>query len=338
MNREDVKRCLKQTISNMTLEEFSKLFINEVTAIEDFFKLCNGIKAGNTISLLFNPHRLDTITEQSVKRNSKTISTFQSLSDKGNDQYTEKIDGLARLYLYNLENGINNPFYSAIQRGYNGTAYVNEFPPSVARQIYQEYAGRMERTILDPCAGWGGRMIGAASLLNTRYVACEPCVKTYDGLIKLGNWLKSLQPSFDFEVHNIPYEDFKTDEKFDIALTSPPYFDTEHYSDSDTDSAHKFPEYYLWVSGFYEPMIINTIERLKDGGYFILTIGDRRYPLTNSLKSICKENGLRCERLRNYLKSNDEDGEKFFLLSKGTSGESGETAYSIFDAETESLW
>ena len=91
MNREDIKNCLKQTISNMTLEEFSRLFINEVTAVEEFYKLCNNKKAGNTISLLFNPHRLNIITEASVTRTSAPMSIYQSLSDKGNELYTEKI-------------------------------------------------------------------------------------------------------------------------------------------------------------------------------------------------------------------------------------------------------
>lgn len=300
----------------MTLEEFSRLFVNEVTAIEDFFKLCNNTKAGNTISLLFNPHRLDTITEASVTRTSAPMSIFESLSDKGNELYTEKIDGMARLYLYNLEQGVNNPFYCTIQRGYNGVAYVNEFPPFVARQIYQKYCPSKSRSILDPCAGWGGRMIGAASLPNTRYVACEPCTATYNGLVKLGNWLKSLQPTFDFEVHNIPYEEFITDEKFDIALTSPPYFNTEHYSDEDTDSAHKFPQYELWENGFYRPLILNTIDRLKDGSVFILNIGDRKYPLTESMKKICGEGGYSYERGYDYLNNKGDDGEKFFVLYK----------------------
>ena len=300
----------------MTLEQFSHLFINEVSAIEEFFKLCNNIKAGNTISLLFNPHRLNVVTEAAVTRTSAPMSIFQSLSDKGNELYTEKIDGMARLYLYNLEHEVNNPFYCTVQRGYNGVAYVNEFPPFIARQIYKKYSNSKNRSILDPCAGWGGRMIGAASFPNTRYVACEPCTETYNGLLKLGNWLKSLQPSFEFEIFNVPYEEFSTDEKFDIALTSPPYFNTEHYSDEDTDSAHKFPQYDLWVNGFYAPLINNTMNYLKDDGVFILNIGDRKYPLTESMIDICKESGFYHERIHDYLSTNNDDGEKFFLIRK----------------------
>lgn len=316
MLREDIKRCLKNTVAPMTLTEFAHLFVNEVSAIEDFYYLCQNKDTGKNISLLFNPHRLNTKTDHSEERNSVSLSMYESIKDKGNEIYTEKIDGMARLFLYNLENGVNDAFYRTVDRGFNGVAKVAEFPPFVARKIYLKYTGMEKRSILDPCAGWGGRMIGASSIPNTRYVACEPCTETYNGLVKLGEWLKSLQPTFDFEIHHIPYEEFETDEKFDIALTSPPYFSTEHYSDEETDSAHKFPQYDLWVEGFYTPLIVNTIDRLKENCVFILNIGDRRYPLTESMKKICKDNNIFVDREYNYLKNINEDGEKFYCLYK----------------------
>ena len=167
MKREDLVNNFKLTLQNMSLEQFSRLFINEVTAVEEFYKLCHGVNAGKTISLLFNPHRLNIVTEHSISRTSAPMSIFQSLSDKGSEAYTEKLDGLARLYLYNLEHGVVNPLYATIQRGYNGVTYVNEFPPYVARQIIQKYANTSEYTyVLDPCGGWGGRMIGCAIVVN----------------------------------------------------------------------------------------------------------------------------------------------------------------------------
>lgn len=315
MDRNDVKNALKKYVSDMSIEEFSRLFINEVSAIEEFYKLCHDIKSGNTISLLFNPHRLNIITEASVTRTSNPMSIYQSLKDAGNDKYTEKIDGMARLYLYNLESGVNNPFYCTIQRGFNGVAYVNEFPPFVARTIYKTYGNKDGMKILDPCAGWGGRMIGAASIPNTTYVACEPSSQTYDGLIKLGEWLKTLQPSFNYTVYKLPYEEFKTDEKFDIALTSPPYFNTEHYSEELTNSMNKFSEFDCWVDGFYKPLILNTMSYLRDGGKFILNIGDRKYPLSDNLFRIATDSEIYCTKIKNYLSNIGDDGEKFYCLS-----------------------
>ena len=316
MNRDDIRETLKATISHMSVSEFAKLFINEISAIEEFFKLCNGVKAGNTISLLFNPHRLNIVTEAAVERTSAPMSIYQSLSDKGNSDYTEKIDGLARLFLYNMEHGVTNSFYCAVQRGYNGVAYVNEFPPYVARSIYLQYSKSKNLRILDPCAGWGGRMIGAASIPNTYYVACEPSTETYCGLIKLGDWLHKLQPTFQYKIYNIPYEDFICDEQFDIALTSPPYYNTEHYSEEETNSLNRYKSYDSWVDGFFKPLILNTVKCLNLNSVFILNIGDRKYPLSNSLKMICDYEGIYNERIHDYLSGNGDGKEKFYCLSK----------------------
>lgn len=320
MNREDLVNNFKLTLQNMTLEQFSRLFINEVTAVEEFYKLCHGINSGKTISLLFNPHRLNIVTEHSISRTSAPMSIYESLSDKGSEKYTEKIDGLARLYLYNLEQGVTNPFYATIQRGYNGVTYVNEFPPYVARQIIERYTDTSKPvSVLDPCGGWGGRMIGCASIPNTRYVCCEPCNATYNGLVKLGKWLQTLQPSFKFEPYTLPYEEFTTYDEFDIALTSPPYYDTEKYSNEETNSLNRYKTFEDWVHGFYTPLILNTVNRLKENAPFILNIGDRKYPLSETLFKICEENGLYVERITDYLSGNGENKEKFYCITKDKS-------------------
>lgn len=304
MNREILCSALIENLRKLSLTEFSRLFINETKAIEEFYKLSNGVNAGKTISLLFNPHRLSTDTEKD------DLSIYESL------QYDDKVSGLARLYLYNLEHGINDAFYQTIQRGYQNIQYVNEFPPIVARNVYLRYGDTKSLKILDPCAGWGGRMIGAASIPNTYYEACEPCTETYEGLIKLGNWLKLLQPTFEFVVHKIPYEDFVTDKVFDIALTSPPYYNTEHYSDEETNSLNRYQTFDTWVDNFYKPLILNTINKLTDIGVFILNVGDRLYPLSEKLELISTENNLVCSRIKDYLSGNGDGKEKFYCISK----------------------
>ena len=182
--------------------------------------------------------------------------------------------------------------------------------------IYIQYGNKSPLKILDPCAGWGGRMIGAASIPNTYYEACEPSTKTYDGLLKLGAWLKQLQPSFDFCVHKIPYEDFETNKKFDVALTSPPYYNTEHYSDEETNSLNRYKTFNSWVDGFYKTLILKTVDRLNDSGVFILNVGDRKYPLSDRLFEISKSNELYCSRIKDYLSGNGEGKEKFYCVSK----------------------
>ena len=308
MDRETLFKVLKNNISTLTLDELVAEFITKTQAIEEFYKLCNGISAGKTISLLFNPHRLSTDTDKD------DLSVFESLS------YDDKLSGLARLYLYNLEHGVNNAFYNTIQRGYQNIQYVNEFPPYIARIIYQQWYNGDRLRIFDPCCGWGGRMIGAASLLNVEYEGCEPSTKTYNGLVKLSKWLSDLQPTFSAKVNCIPFEDYVATKEFDIALTSPPYYDTEHYSDELTNSMNRYNSFDEWVEKFYTKLILNTVALLKKDGVFILNVGDRKYPLSDTLFTICKDNGLCCERIKDYLSGNGDGKEKFYCVSKVRKG------------------
>ena len=309
IDREVLTEHFKYALRSMSLTDFAGLFVNEASALEAFYKLQHGVKDGKMISLLFNPHRLDTATI------TNPISIYQSL------QQENLLSGLARMYLYNLEHGINDPFFCAIQRGFNGIQYVNEFPPHVAREIVQTYSkvktGEKIR-VLDPCAGWGGRMIGVASLGNTEYFAFEPCTQTFQGLCKLSDWITTLEPKFKSTVHCKPYEDFDGDEKeFDIALTSPPYYDTEHYSDEETNSMNRYHSFDEWCEKFYEPLIMNTIARVKKDGVFIINVGSRKYPLESKLYEICEKNGLFCEKLtKNYLSGTGEGKESFYCISR----------------------
>ena len=92
MNREDLVNNLKLTLRNMSLEEFAHLFVNEVSAVEEFYKLCHDINSGKTISLLFNPHRLNIVTEHTINRISNPMSIYESLSDEGNEIHIEKME------------------------------------------------------------------------------------------------------------------------------------------------------------------------------------------------------------------------------------------------------
>ena len=297
-------------LQNLTLDELVSLFITRPEAIVEFYKLCHGVKAGENISLLFNPHRLSTTNARS------SGSVFSSLK---NDR---QLNGMARLLLYNLEHNVSNPFFATIQRGYSNIYYINEFPPIVARNLILKYTSGIsgDKYILDPCSGWGGRMIGCASIPNTHYVGFEPSTQSYEGLLKLGEWLKCLQPTFTYEVYKLPYEESEkvldVNGVFDFALTSPPYYDTENYSDEETNSLNKFDTFEKWVDGFYMPLILLTTKRIKSESSFILNIGDRVYPLTDTMQTVCSNNGLFVKREYDYLSGNGDTKEKFYQISK----------------------
>ena len=72
-------------------------------------------------------------------------------------------------------------------------------------------------------------------------------------------------------------------ESFDFAITSPPYYDTEHYSEENTNSLNRYKDFDEWCKCFYIPLIRKTMFGLKDGSVFILNIGSRKYPLNQVL-------------------------------------------------------
>ena len=63
-------------------------------------------------------------------------------------------------------------------------------------------------------------------------------------------------------------------QSLDLCFTSPPYFDTEKYSDEKTQSYKKFPTQDEWVDGFLKKTIENCYHGLKDGGYMLYNIAN----------------------------------------------------------------
>ena len=130
---------------------------------------------------------------------------------------------------------------------------VSVYSPIMTKRILEELGCR---TVLDPCIGWGGRMVGTTCLDNGKYTGCEPCTTTFQGLERIKN---DLDIGSQVNLINKPVEEALDNELkdmvFDCCLTSPPYYDLEIYSDEDTQSINKFPTYELWLEKFIDPII-----------------------------------------------------------------------------------
>lgn len=301
---------LRDKLKSISLDDFVRLITNEVDGCLDYFYLTQGRNTCKNLSLLFNPHRL---TVKTMGRK----SVFDSLSD---DSY---IEGLSRAMTYCHNGGSKqNLFVRAFEIGANGVGYANEFPPYVARDLCLEYGVTENSRVLDPCAGWGGRMIGVSCVCKN-YVSYEPSTRTYNGLLRLGKWLQNMQKDFSFQVNNLPFEDSVLEsESFDFALTSPPYYDTEDYSDEETQSKNRYKSFDEWCKSFYIPMIQKTMDSLKWGGYFVLNIGDRQYPLSKVLLENFSDK-YKIERIKDSLSGNtgglrskEKQGEAFYSIRK----------------------
>ena len=144
---------------------------------------------------------------------------------------------------------------------------VTVYSPILTKSLLKELDCK---TVFDPCIGWGGRMIGTCSINNTDnaeivYTGCEPCNKTYEGLEEI---VKDLNLKKYVDIYNSPVEDKLDDEKFknkkfDMCLTSPPYYNLEIYSDEDTQSIEKYKDYEEWLDKFIEPIIKYVCEHEK---------------------------------------------------------------------------
>lgn len=137
------------------------------------------------------------------------------------------------------------------------------YRPHFSKQITL-MTNKKSGVLFDPCAGWGGRMLGTVSN-GWKYIACEPNSDTYDNLQRLIHFLNI---SDRVEIYNVPAESFDYDRlnDIDVVLTSPPYFNLEVYTKDMNQSYNKFDSYDKWMTFWLQPLIENCIDKLSEDG------------------------------------------------------------------------
>ena len=167
------------------------------------------------------------------------------------------------------------------------------FPPFHARFFAEQFLPSDSDTgllVLDPCAGWGGRLLGSLCVKRTSqvtYIGVDPEKRNkeaYEGILRrVRVYLKNEIPGpRDAKFYYRPFENWiKTKNavslfgKVDLAITSPPYFTAEVYNNSNSNqSAKRYPTYDIWRESFYRVLMKGTYDLLKDGGVFVLNIAD----------------------------------------------------------------
>ena len=158
----------------------------------------------------------------------------------------------------------STPYLSELKRGIyfcTGLTKNTMFRPHLAKTIVSNFSGQ---TVLDPCAGWGGRMLGTVSA-GKKYIAFEPNVETYNNLLNLADFL-SIKDKV--EIYNVGAEymnDFVKQE-VDIILTSPPYFNLEIYSAEKTQSENQHSSYEQWRDLWLADVVKKATSHLNDFG------------------------------------------------------------------------
>ena len=148
------------------------------------------------------------------------------------------------------------------------------------------------KSVLDVCVGWGGRMLGAASVgPDVQYTGFEPCSATFQSLCQMRDIL-SLNNMW---LINKPAEEglkeMPEEYKFDLALTSPPYYNLEIYSDEPNQSL-QYGSYEQWLDLFLEPVIVGVLERVKFSCWSIKNFKtNKKYNLLNDVISLHEKYG-----------------------------------------------
>jgi 16S rRNA G966 N2-methylase RsmD len=146
----------------------------------------------------------------------------------------------------------STPYASEIVRSLsftNGLGKVTMYRPLMARNVVSYFKAK---SVLDVCAGWGGRMLGTTSL-GVSYTGIEPCTKTFHGLQAIRDELNL--PNVTLMHETAEQAELQT---YDLALTSPPYYNLEVYSDEETQSITS-KTYKEWINTFLEPVIKKVI-------------------------------------------------------------------------------
>jgi hypothetical protein len=183
---------------------------------------------------------------------------------------------------------------------------VSNFRPSSARAIYDKYGGGK---VYDPSCGFGGRLLGAISSPKvTEYIGTEPSTDTYNGLISLKEKLGNKPITI---IHR-GSEDY-IPEDVDFIFTSPPYFNTEVYSNEYTQSCNKYPQKEYWLNKYLRKTIDNCYEGLKKGGVMAINIANvKNYPtLEQDFNDIMSEKFTYIETLRYALSIINKNGFKY---------------------------
>jgi hypothetical protein len=172
------------------------------------------------------------------------------------------------------------------------------FRPCFAKAVAEAYSP-IGGTVLDPCAGYGGRAAGVLAA-GRAYVGVDPhplANASFSGLqAALGGSL---------EFHPSPFEDADLgDIKADLVFTSPPYFSVERYAEDATQSWVRYSSWQAWVDGFLRSFVTKSVAHLKSGGHLCVNtknvrMGRQQFPIADELVRLSEEAGLRVEHTLN---------------------------------------
>jgi len=225
-------------------------------------QLCNWTTSSNNIN---------STSRIGVKLCEHFFHNFYDIEMKGKSfNQLWKANNLEKVLRWNRKSH-STPYLSELKRGIYfcyGLTKNTMYRPQMAKMICDRYKPKL---VLDPCAGWGGRMLGTVAS-GARYIAFEPNTTTYQNLTNLAKYLKIedqvtliCDDALKLENYDIP--------EVDLVLTSPPYYDIEVYSKESTQSINNYNTYDDWAEHFLKTLIHLCLGKLNSNGVSCWNVG-----------------------------------------------------------------
>lgn len=131
------------------------------------------------------------------------------------------------------------------------------------------------KIVLDPSAGWGDRLLGAAAAGVKVYHGVDPNPNLREAYDEMISFLKTKVSQTEIEVVTEDFLQLGIDEgTYDTVFTSPPYYDYEIYSDDSRQSVHGRSNLQKWIANFLHPYLRKAWSALMKGGHMALYISD----------------------------------------------------------------
>lgn len=201
------------------------------------------------------------------------------------------VESLKKAILLNTQMH-STPYKSEIRRTLvlsGGLASVTKYRAGLSKFLVRRYRATQ---VLDPCIGWGGRMVGTLAA-GARYMGSEPDPRTMQGLRGI---LDDIQKERDAQLFEGPAEQYVRaipSRYVDMILTSPPYYTLELYGGGD-QSVKEGMSWETWVSTWLRPLIVECLRCLTPSGVSCwsvknIKVGSRHYPLADVVRDIHAE-------------------------------------------------
>jgi hypothetical protein len=199
------------------------------------------------------------------------------------EKFNRKI-GKKYVFLYGHNHGENiNKQLLETTSLINGYRECNTFNPFILINFIKRYfKDYKDVDLLDPSMGWGDRLLACLSLGIKSYTGFDPNKDLHTSYNNITNLNTKTKTKFIPDI----FSKKSLTHKYDIAFTSPPFYDLELYKYSEESVSGSYND---WLNNMYIPYLEDMMFSIKSGGYvgvYIDNIG--RYKTGDDTNKILK--------------------------------------------------